>query len=135
MSEQDPHSRFMFMYAALEITANAMVGRLKEKLKHSLRIEVSSASFISGQAVTELIWPDAENGETRRSLIHRFSVMATMLSPTTANDDVVAFKIVSKYRNDTHSELGQQPEPPISKADLLLQRYYPLVTDYLRRHR
>lgn len=135
IGESDPFKRFMWCYAGLELAANTLYKILKPHLRSSLAV-ITEGRVTTGAAVEELIWPvpDDPAREPWRSIKFKFTVMALMLSPDTADHDISIFHQINTYRNGIHGHMELPPNPPTSQAVELFDRYYSLAVDYLRAH-
>lgn len=92
---EDALRKFLFAFFGLEVLAG------KYARLNGRRLIDQLAAPLQGVPVDELVWPKERDSDfPGRNLVFRFALMAIALSPTTASDDVAAFKSLSRQRND-----------------------------------
>jgi hypothetical protein len=130
--ENDLFKRFLWCYAGLELMANKLYSSLKPQLARSLAIRVGEET-VSGHAAQQLLWPAPSDSASDpwRSITFKFSMMAVLLSPTTADEDVEKFKVINRYRNGIHGSLLFPLVPPVSTAIELFEKYYAVARERL----
>ncbi|MFB4307195.1 hypothetical protein [Actinomadura sp. GTD37] len=132
--ETDDFKCFLWCYSGLEIISNKLYSRLKGDVHSALLFTYGDSQHLSGDILNELIWPvpDDAGKEPGRSIVHKFTLVALALSPTTATSDVTDFKRINKYRNGIHGNLDFTEVPPLDAARSLFRRYSALALDLLR---
>lgn len=120
--EKDTLRRFLFAFVGLEVLANKEGARLREQVAAKLTGEVPDAPL------RDLILPDRSDGEPPyRSVQFKFACLATIMSRSTAVDDVALFRTLVKARNGlAHGEVDTDALPA-SECVELLRKYVSLV--------
>lgn len=122
-AEQDDLRRFVFAFAGLELLASQVAKHRRSELVGRLTGLDESAPW------TELLWPATDDERVNRNLVFKFSLLAYMYSPSTANDDVATCKALMKFRNNLfhggHSEIEFRENSIICKE--MLRRYLAAV--------
>jgi len=113
--------RFLWTFLALEIMVRKLSKHLLPRVVGRFRLE--GEAQIPPELLATLI---SEHG--RQSLAAQFVLMSLGLSPATAEEDLVAFRLIKKARDRlSHGDVRSEEELPLAEADSLLQRYFSLA--------
>jgi hypothetical protein len=85
--------RFVFAFAGLEALVTAAEKASRHKLLERL------AAIDANLPASELLWPSTNDDFVNRNLVFRFAALAAVHSPTTAVEDLAAFRDLAKARN------------------------------------
>lgn len=117
-AETDPLRRFVIAFAGLE----ALVTTAEKDARSALIAKIQTID--PTLAIEELFWPTTNNETVNRNLVFRFSAVASVYSPATAQADVAAFRALAKYRNEMfHGAGGNFDEGKSVECTELLRRY------------
>lgn len=121
-AEDDPLRRFVIAFAGIEALITAAEKAARKQLTDRL------AGLAPGLPVAELLWPTTNDDLVNRNLVFRFAAVAALYAPQTALEDVAAFRVLARYRNqmfhgaDSDFDAGRSVE-----CAELLRRYLGLI--------
>ncbi len=122
LAEEDDLRRFIFSFVGLELLCNMA------EATNRARVSAAIATANPTLPIEELLWPSTNKEFPTRNLVFRFAAIATLVSPSTAVQDVAAFKPLAKLRNDMFHGVGEGIDRGASvQCRELLRRYLGLV--------
>ncbi len=120
----DDWKQFYSAFLALEVLTNVLVDRVRASALATLQMSGEGRDQVPSSVLASLVWE-----KERMPLASRFALVASYLSPGTAETDTVTFRSVLKLRHDL-SHGGPVPSRlPTASVEDLLRRYYQTAVD------
>jgi hypothetical protein len=123
LDTEDRWKRFQWGFLALEVLTHKLADRVRPAALQALQLTGADDCQAPYQVLEPIIWE-----QKRMPLGSQFALVAAYLSPTTAEDDVGAFRTVRKARDAiSHGEPIDPGDLPIQHVEELLPRYFELA--------